>query len=90
MIEEVKNLEKLGQLMSDVKRYLVMVDKQQRDKLPEIAEKLQEVGCHVDRMMDKLGIVAVSIEADKIKELHQVEGVTEVTSGDEEFHSFSK
>ena len=73
--------------MSDVKRYLVMVDKQNRDKLPEMAERLHSVGCQVERMMDKLGIVAVSVEADKINELNQVEGVANVTSGDEEFHA---
>ena len=76
--------------MSDVKRYMVMVDKQHRENLLEMAERLHAVGCQVERMMDKLGIVAVSIEADKINELNQVEGVANITPGDEEFHAYSK
>ena len=90
MIGEVETFEKLGQLMSDVKRYLVMVDKKHREKLLEMAERLQSVGCQVERTMDKLGIVAVSIEANKINQLNKVEGVAEITSGEEEFHAYSK
>lgn len=73
--------------MSNVKRYLVMVDEQNRDKLPEMSERLHAVGCQIERMMDKLGIVAVSVEAERIDELNQVEGVAEITSGEEEFHA---
>lgn len=75
--------------MSDTKRYLVMVDQQHREKLSEMKERLHAVGCQVERTMDKLGIVAVSLSADKVNELNQVEGVAEITSGDEEFHASS-
>ncbi len=73
--------------MSEVKQYLVMVDKQHREKLSEMTELLQNVGCHVDKIMDKLGIVAVTVEEDKASQIQQIEGVAKVKSGDEEFRA---
>ncbi len=73
--------------MSKVKRYLVIVDKQNREKLSEMAERLHAVGCQVQETMNKLGIIVVDIETDKINQLNQVEGVAGVTSEDEEFHA---
>lgn len=73
--------------MSETKRYLVLCDQAHRENLKEIAERLQTVGCKIERTMDKLGIVAVSVEADKLQEIQHLEGVVEITSGDQEFHA---
>lgn len=74
-----------AQNMSEVKRYLVMVDKQHREKLLEMTELLQEVGCHIEKRMDKIGILAVTVDVDKVNQLKQIEGVANIASGDEEF-----
>jgi uncharacterized protein YjgD (DUF1641 family) len=73
--------------MSNKKQYLVMVDQNHREKLSSIAEKLQAKGCQIEQIMDKLGIVAVSVEAEQLNGLDQLEGVAQITSGDEQFHA---
>ncbi len=71
--------------MSNLKRYLVMVDSDRRENLSAVAQRLQAAGCQIEQMMDGLGIIGVSVEDDKINELQQIEGVKEITSGEDRF-----
>ncbi len=73
--------------MSKLQRYLIMVDKNYQQQLPEIAQKLETCGCQIEQIMDQLGVIGVSITEDHLDQLYQVEGVVDITSGEEEFHA---
>lgn len=71
--------------MSNLKRYLIMIDNNYTQNLAIMAQKLEAKGCKVEQLLEQLGIIDVSTESNQIEELSQMEGVLSVTSGEDEF-----
>ena len=54
---------------------VVLLDKEQKDKIAAIAEKLGAEGMHVERTLSAVGIISGKAEVDALDALRQIEGV---------------
>lgn len=57
---------------------LVSVHDEYRERLPEVAEKLQAAGMQVAQWMVEIGVITGSIDSEKVGVLSRIEGVASV------------
>lgn len=56
----------------------ISVDDKHLSRLDEVAHRLRAAGMDVQQQLDQLGIITGSIDAEKVRELAGVEGVSQV------------
>jgi hypothetical protein len=59
---------------------LVSVHSEYRERLPEVALKLQTAGMQVAQWMAEIGVITGSIDSEKVGVLSRIEGVASVES----------
>ena len=67
--------------MSDVSRkvnLLITVDEKHSNRMSEVAERLQAAGMSVESLLEALGTITGSIEAEKVALVSRLEGVAHV------------
>ena len=57
---------------------IVKVDKNYKDKLPEIAARCKSAGMSVEQQMGALGMISGSVEKSAIGKIEKIEGVAYV------------
>lgn len=57
---------------------LVTVDEQYADQLSEVADRLRAAGMIVENLMEMVGTITGSIDAEKVKVISQLKGVAHV------------
>ena len=62
---------------------LVTVDDEYADRVSEVAERLRAVGMKVENLMEVLGTITGSIEADKVELVSHLTGVAHVETSRE-------
>lgn len=56
----------------------IAVDEKHLDQILEVAQNLQSAGMNVEQLLDKIGIITGSCNAENIETLSQIEGVSHV------------
>ena len=59
-------------------RLLVSVKDEHLDRILEVAQSLESAGMKIEQVMDKLGVITGSCESEKVEDLYQVEGASNV------------
>jgi len=57
---------------------IVSIDGDQPETLDEVAERLTEAGMEVSERLHEIGVITGSADAEKVKDLSQVQGVTNI------------
>ncbi|HEV2883158.1 MAG TPA: hypothetical protein VGX24_17950 [Pyrinomonadaceae bacterium] len=57
---------------------IVSIDGDQPEMLDEVAERLTEAGMKVRERLHEIGVITGSADAEKVKDLSQVQGVTNI------------
>jgi hypothetical protein len=63
-----------------IEKVTVAVADDYQDRFSEVVERSKKAGLDVDQQLQTVGVVTGSIDADKVKDLEQVEGVAAVES----------